>query len=158
VNLLDATGTAGVGRVMDAFQIAWWITLTAAAFYVFWRGQRDERLGMMILVLGSMASVFAYSPREVRWNDVELPLLAVDIVVLAAFFWLAIKSDRFWPLWVTAFQLLTVIAHLARILDTRFIAWVYAAAAADGGYLMILVMVLGTLSARKASRKRRSVI
>ena len=51
------------------------------------------------------------------YAHVEGGALLVDLAVLAAFVAVALRSDRFWPLWVAGLQLTTSVAHFLKAID-----------------------------------------
>ena len=55
--------------------------------------------------------------------------------MLVGFTTIALRSDRFWPLWVAGLQLTTIIAHLLKAIQFELIPQVYAAAARFGSIL-----------------------
>ena len=55
----------------------------------------------------------------------RIGVFAVDLAMLVGMYVIAVKSRRWWPLWVAAFQLNSVAAHLATVLSPAFSAAVY---------------------------------
>lgn len=68
----------------------------------------------------------------------------LDAALLIGLAILAIRSTRFWPLWIAGFQTAAVIAHTAKMLDPSMLAFGYALQVRGWGYPMLLVMALGT--------------
>ena len=88
----------------------------------------------------------------------ERGVLLVDLGALAAFTFLALRSDRFWPLWVAGLQLTTVIAHALKGVQLDLMPQAYAAAARFWVYPIFLILVVGTFrSARRRATSRRSL-
>ncbi|MGV3769218.1 MAG: hypothetical protein ACO1NM_04215 [Sphingobium phenoxybenzoativorans] len=50
---------------------------------------------------------------DYSWQGTMYPLLFIDVVCLACFMVLAMRSDRLWPLWAAGFQFVAVLIHLA---------------------------------------------
>ena len=73
--------------------------LFLVSVYAFLRGRSDERIAVATCILATFATNIVYSPRG-SYVGVELGVLLVDLGALAAFTFLALRSDRFWPLWV----------------------------------------------------------
>src|SRR5690349_4995690 len=97
--------------------------------YALWRGRSDERVVALVCLGAVIATKFAISPVTVRYSGVELGLVSVDLAVLAAFVFVALRSNRFWPLWVAGLQLTSSMAHLMKAVDFRLLPEAYAAAA-----------------------------
>ena len=70
--------------------------------------------------------------------------MSVDVVTLAAFTALALRSSRFWPMWIAGLQLTTDIAHLMKAVDPTLFPQVYAAAAQIWSYPILLILAVGT--------------
>lgn len=107
--------------------------------YVARYGRWPERIGLAIIIVGSIAT--ALVGRSDLWQGAEIGILAVDVVVLGMFIMIVGLTDRFWPLWVSAFQLVSVTSHLARLLKPATVALAYAFAEQVWSYVMIAVVV-----------------
>ncbi|HEU4704863.1 MAG TPA: hypothetical protein VFS45_04045, partial [Sphingomicrobium sp.] len=71
--------------------------LFAVCAYAFLRGRADERLAAITCIVATFATNLVYSPAG-SFSAVEIGVLVVDAGTLAAFTFLALRSDRFWPL------------------------------------------------------------
>lgn len=112
--------------------------------YAMFRGGIPERIGITILAAGSILTVVAVSGPARRFGSVEVGILVVDAAALLAFLLLALRAERFWPLWVTSLQAIGTAAHIVKLVDPDVIRWAYAFALAFWSYPMLLIMVLGT--------------
>lgn len=125
--------------------------------YAFLRGRSDERIAVATCILATFATNFVYSPTG-SYVGVERGVLLVDLGALAAFTLLALRSDRFWPLWVAGLQLTTVIAHALKGVQLDLMPQAYAAAARFWVYPIFLIIVVGTFrSARRRATSRRAL-
>ena len=133
------------------------ILLLLVAVYAFVRGSRDERQVGIVLVTGVIATTLALSPIAHRYNGLETAVMAVDLAVFAGFLWVALRSERFWPLWIAGLQLTTIIGHLLKAADADLFARAYGAALSFWGYPIVLILAIGTWRgtrrARRASRE-----
>jgi hypothetical protein len=118
--------------------------LIASCGYALWRGRSDERIIAMVCIAATAASRLAFSPLSVRYTGVETGLLLIDIAVLAAFVFVALRSPRFWPLWVAGLQLTTSMAHLMRAIDEKLLPIAYGAAIALWSYPILIILAIGT--------------
>lgn len=121
-----------------------WSLLLGTCAYAFWQGQRDERIVAAVCLIGSLASTFVLSPWQLRYSDVELGVLLIDVIGLVAFTAVALQSNRFWPLWVAGLQLTTSIAHLMKAANLDLMPHAYAAALRFWIYPILLILILGT--------------
>lgn len=131
------------------------ILLALVAFYALTRGGRDERQVGAILVAGVMATTLVLSPINQRYSNVETSVVLVDLLVLFGFTWVALTSQRFWPLWIAGFQLTTILGHLLKAVNSGMFAQAYAAAMIFWVYPMLLILVIGTW--RSARRREREL-
>jgi hypothetical protein len=120
------------------------ILLAVVALYAFLRGSRDERVVGGVLVIGVIATHLAWSPVHQRFAGLETDVMFVDIVVFAGFLWVALRSDRFWPLWIAGLQLTTILGHLLKAADTGLLSRAYGAALMFWSYPIVLILAIGT--------------
>lgn len=121
-----------------------WTILLCTFAYAMWRGRSDERIAAGVCLLASIATRFAISPLTERYTNVEVGLLLIDGTVLAAFVALALRSKRFWPLWVAGLQLTSSLSHLMKVVEIDLLPRAYAAAAVFWSYPILLIIVVGT--------------
>lgn len=120
------------------------VLLLGCLLYAFWRGGWPERVGALNMFVGSVLTVLVNSPLSTRYASVEVGILIVDVAVLIVFLALALRTDRYWPLWTTALQILVVLAHLARLADPEMIRNGYGFVMAAWSYPQLLAIGLGT--------------
>ena len=130
-----------------------WAILLATFGYALWRGRSDERIAASVCLIASVATRFAISPLSVRYSDLEIGLLTIDAAVLFAFVAIALRSKRFWPLWVAGLQLTNSVSHLMKVVDVGLLPRVYAAAAVFWSYPILLIIVIGTWRSHQQTRR-----
>ena len=57
---------------------------------------------------------------------------------------IALRTDRFWPLWVAGLQLTTLVAHMLKAIKIDLLPHAYAAAGRFWVYPIFLIIVVGT--------------
>jgi hypothetical protein len=129
------------------------ILLALVALYALFRGSRDERQVAVICLLGAVATHLVISPLAARFESVEAPVLFVDLAVFAGFLLVALRSDRFWPLWVAGLQLTAIIGHLLKGMHSDLLPRAYGAALVFWAYPIVLILAVGTW--RSGRRRRR---
>lgn len=137
-----------------ANQIIYWTLLAGTLVFVLWRGGQPERTAIVAWTAASLLSTGSVELRLGSYDSVQFGVFAIDIVLLAAFVWLALRADRVWPLWVTGFHLVGVLTHVAKVLKPDLHPWAYAIGQAGGGYLVLAAITIGTL--RHSTRVRKS--
>ena len=128
--------------------------LFAVCAYAFIAGRGDERMVASICVIASIASVAVISPWASRYSQLEAGVFIVDLATLAGFTFVALRSDRFWPLWVAGLQLTTLMSHAFKLGRIDLMPQAYAAAARFWVYPIFLIIVIGTW---RSARRRRQV-
>lgn len=127
--------------------------LLLVAAYAFVRGSRDERQVGIVLVTGVIATTLALSPVAHRYNGLEGTVMLVDVAVFAGFLWVALRSERFWPLWIAGLQLTTIIGHVLKAVDVHLFARAYGAALSFWGYPILLILAIGTWRGTNRARQ-----
>lgn len=135
--------------------ILFWAYLLLVCGYAFWRGRKPERMAAAACLLATVTTVLVIPPVTLRYSSPDMTLLAVDLAMLAAFGAIALTSDRFWPLWVTGFQLTMTMSHLMRAIDPELVPKVYAAASVFWSYPILLAILVGTWRTHRRAAARR---
>lgn len=122
--------------------IAFWaLTLLCCGFAAAWGG-RDGRRVAATYVLGSLATVGAWFVQS-DWSQTHFATLAVDAVLLVAFWWIALRSDRWFPTWITGFHLVTVLSHVASLVTPGYAFKLYFFLQGFWAVPMLIVLVIG---------------
>lgn len=113
---------------------------TAGIILGIFLGGRPEKIAATV-TLAAFASSAVISNQT--WDSVEWKILAIDAIVLSIFWSITLTSNRFWPYWVTSFQLITVLVHLQMIISEP-LSWAYGMMSI---YLSIpIVIIIGISS------------
>ena len=77
---------------------------------------------LLSVVLGAIAppAPDAPIPRDPAALESEL-----DIVALASFWFIALKTNRFWPYWITGWQLIAIFGHVQKLMFSEILARPY---------------------------------
>ena len=126
--------------------VAYYVALAITVAVAFWRGRTSEKWGAVTAVLGSMGSTIVALNQS--WASLEIDLFIIDCVVLASFWYLAFTSDRFWPYWVTGWQLVAVLTHIQRALFEDIMPAPYALLSMYLAYPMLALILIASLSRR----------
>jgi hypothetical protein len=108
-------------------------------------GGWPERAGAIITAVGTIATSLV---AVTVWTDLETGVMLVDMVVLAGFWWIALTSNRFWPYWVTGWQLIAVLVHLQMVVFANVVPTVYGYVSMYLAYPMVLLMIVATVRHR----------
>jgi hypothetical protein len=118
---------------------------TALAFgcwaYALARGGGPEKAGATVI---AVSILLAWVTPPLTLRTIEFELVAVDILWMIAFLALALKADRFWPLWIAAFQVITLAGHVVRLIEPDIAGRTYVFMVVVWSYPMILLIIVGT--------------
>lgn len=114
--------------------------------YAFVSGGAPERIGAAIFLIGSVLTYVALETSPIRFRGVEIGVFVIDGASFVAFVLLALRANRYWPLWVSALVGLGLVGHLAMLVHPRVIPWAYAVVLSIWSYPMLLLMVAGTFA------------
>ena len=123
--------------------------LALVSGYAFLRGGREERFVAAVCVVASLASLAVFRPADVSYSDFQPRIAFIDLAALSGFVAIALRTRRFWPLWVSGLQLTTTIGHVLKLLDPDLVPVVYGAALASWSYLILIILAVGTWRARR---------
>jgi len=115
--------------------------LITACGYAWLRGRSDERIAAAVCFAASFASLLFLT--RLRFSEIEIGILIVDLIVLGAFVAVALRSERFWPLWVSGLQLTTNFGHIMKMIDSHLLPFAYAAALRFWGYPILIILAVG---------------
>lgn len=117
--------------------------------YAVLRGGVPERLAGILLLLAAGLTRMFFLASGAPYLSVEIGILLVDVVLLAALVALALRADRFWPIWLAALQALGTGAHLVKAIEPSVVSMAYAILVGFWSYPMIFILAAGTLRHRR---------
>lgn len=123
------------------FQIMFLIALLASCGAALWLGRNNERWTAVVLLVCAVASPAAETS---EFAHPESGILVVDLLLLAYLITLALRSDRFWPLWAAGFQIVGTMIHVARLVDVSIWPNAYAVAQVFWAYPVLGALAMGT--------------
>ena len=122
----------------------YFVILSAVCAYALVRGRFDEKAIAGICIAASVGTLLLASPVAQSYTRIETGILVVDFAAFTGFTLIALRSDRFWPLWVAGLQLTTLVAHGLKAVQLDLLPQAYAAAARFWVYPIFLIIVIGT--------------
>jgi hypothetical protein len=125
--------------------------LLGSCGYALLKGTRDAQIVAMVTLVASFVS---YLLLLSHYQQLEYGVLGVDVLTFIAFTAVALKSDRFWPLWISGLQLTTSFGHLLRGFEEQLVPIAYAVALRAWSYpiqIILAVAVWRSQQRRKAS-------
>lgn len=123
-------------------QIFYGVLIWTIFVYALRRGGWEERLAIIGVIANAYLTVLVASPKNTLFNHLETPILLVDIALLMLLLGISLRSEKFWPLWITAMHALSTLAHLSPFVpDMQPLG--YWRAAASWSWPMLIVIALG---------------
>jgi hypothetical protein len=120
-------------RMMIYGVVMWVVTV-----YAFRRGGWAEKLAASGIVVNSYLTPLLVSPDGVKFRHMEGDVALLDLALLVLLGIIALQSRKFWPMWLAAFQGVTVLSHLAPYVHAT--PWVYNRAIALWSWVMWIVL------------------
>lgn len=124
------------------------IVLAAACVYAFVAGGAPERWTAAVFALGAAATFALPFEHHASYHSVHVKLLAVDVLTLLGLVGIALRADRFWPLYVSALHLITIAIHGVKAFQPTLVPWMYAGASGKIAYPMLALLAIGALRHR----------
>lgn len=86
------------------------------------------------------------------YGTVDLGHLTMDVIVASVFVGVALRSNRVYPIWLAAFQLVSLLSHFAREVTDFFPRLAYGLMSYGPYYIILLIMTLGIAAHARRSR------
>lgn len=131
------------------YQLPIWVWPTAlmsACALAVWRGRDEARLAAGGLLANWALSMMVFKDRS---EDIQWPIIVTDSGLFALYLWIALRSARYWPLFIASFALLVLVTHLAHGLDPGISGWSYLTAELLWSYLMLVALAYGAWTANR---------
>lgn len=130
------------------FEILFWMLLVVACLYSALLGGTSGRVGTALFIAATIATDIANDAKD--WLQTNWSIASIDVALLIGLYIFALKSRCYWPLWVTAFQLITVVTHVATIFAPAFRDDIYFGFSGLWSLMTLVAMVVGVAVDRPA--------
>ncbi len=117
------------------------IAVIATCAYAVWRGGAPERLAAAVVGVDWLATPLLEG-RD-AYHHLQTAIFALDGTAAAILLAIALRSDRYWPLWLAAFQILELLMHVAMVADHHVSALAYYVGMEIASYLMLAALAAG---------------
>lgn len=132
--------------------IIFWLLALLSCGFVWLHGEVEGKRAVGLFICATLLTWVAQG-LDTEWRRTHWPLMAVDTAYLAATYVFALRSNRYWPLWIAAFQLLTVASHFATIIAPEYVPKIYTAIATFWVVPLLLSMVAGVYLDHRACKR-----
>lgn len=130
---------------MSYYVMIFWLLLPVVGGMAAIWGGRPERIGAGLYIAAAILTLMWRTHGHQRWVGIETGVLTIDLLLLVAMLILALRSDRWWPMIATAFLSLSMMAHMAKVMDPGFSRLAYALMAGASSYPVVLTLMIAIL-------------
>ncbi len=123
-------------------RIVWTAAIIGVSAFALRRGGRVERT-VALANLGAWIASLLVENRS-NWLDPQWGVLIVDVSFLSILLYFALRERANWLLFAAAFQLLSVLTHVAILIDAGVHARAYIQGLIIWSYLVLLSLAVGT--------------
>ena len=125
---------------MTVFVLMYLVVGLAALTIAWLKGGHPERLGAVFWLTSWMAAI---PLNDIRFGDLRWAVAMIDVASFAAYLWLALRRERWWPLGVAACYVLIAGVHLSALLIPEITPLGEASAQLGLGMLSVLMLATG---------------
>jgi hypothetical protein len=130
--------------------LAFNLFLIATCGYAISRGGPPERWAGVALLVAAACTILVHMPRtDTHFRSLEAGLIVIDGALLAALAAIAIRANRYWPLWMTAIHATAVAVHIAKAVNPSIVWPIYATAASVSSIPIQILLAWGTFRHRR---------
>ncbi|WP_188237398.1 hypothetical protein [Sphingopyxis sp. LK2115] len=85
------------------------------------------------------------------WTNIEVNIFIIDVLVLLSFWFIALRTQRFWPYWITGWQLIAIFGHIQKLMFVEILARPYSLLSVYISYpiLLLIIYASGSSGRRK---------
>ena len=112
------------------------------------RGGPFERWAAYTALIASVLTT-AVTPFP-TWTNIEFNIFIIDVLVLMSFWFIAMRTQSFWPYWITGWQLIAIFGHIQKLMFSEILARPYSLLSVYISYpiLLLIIYASGSYSRR----------
>lgn len=118
--------------------------LVATCLYATSCGGRPERIGAGINMIASCVTTALRLADPHFFAPAELVIMSIDAMVIAGFFWLAVSTTRFWPIWAFGFAVANIFVSIAGGFISHIPLFAYLTSLGIYAYFALASLAVGT--------------
>jgi hypothetical protein len=123
--------------------ILFWLFLLSAVVMIFIVGRKIERQ-FTAMIVASVCATYLLNA-NLGWDDAEIYVATIDVVALVYALYLVSVTDRYWPMWFSAFQGVALATSIAQLVSPSNIPAVYTAMQSFWFFPAVGAMVVGVI-------------
>lgn len=127
--------------------------LAFSIIYALRKGGKPERAAAIVFVLMTISDPFVHALTPIQYTKLDPGHFVIDVAGWTALLAIALHARRFWPLWVSSFQTVSLVAHVVKFLDYTIHPVAYGIMQVAGSYPLLILLMIGT-----ANHQRRLAV
>lgn len=132
-----------------------WTVVASASALVVSVGGREEKLVLGILVGAYAATMILYRLGSSDWLQPQIGIMISDSISALLLLIIALRSKRFWPLPIVAFQILPVVTQFVTAYGQNLVSYALGVAQGAWSYLQMLILIFASLRTRRRLRSEK---
>jgi hypothetical protein len=137
-------------------QIVFFSLLLVACLTAWLQGGRPERIAAVLLATAAIMSTLVAGRGSSIFSQPEWGLFGIDSVLAVLLTGLALSVDRYWPMWLSALQIVSALMHPAFGFSQTKLAFAYAVASIIWSYPMLMILIFGALRHQRRLKAMQS--
>jgi hypothetical protein len=133
---------------MTVALLFWGLVLLCGGFAAAYGGRAGRHIAL--IYFAACVATSWVTRDNLAWLHPHYPAFGVDLALLGALSWVALRSDRWFPIWFTGLHLVAVTSHLASIIAPGFSPRVYFLVQAVWSIPMLATLATGVALDRRA--------
>lgn len=123
---------------MRAVVIYYIVLLITVAVAVRRGGPLERWAAYTALIASVLTSAVTPFP---TWTNIEYNIFVIDLLVLASFWFIALRTHSFWPYWITGWQLIAILGHIQKFMFSEILARPYSVLSVYISYPILLLII-----------------
>ena len=111
------------------------------------RGGPLERWAAYTALIASVLTT-AVTPFP-TWTNIEFNIFIIDVLVLMSFWFIAMRTQSFWPYWITGWQLIAIFGHIQKLMFSEILARPYSLLSVYISYPILLLIIYASGSSSR---------
>ena len=132
---------------MGSVALYYAVLLITVAVAVRRGGPLERGAAYTALIASVLTSLVAPAP---TWTSIEYNIFFIDVLVLRSFWFIALKTQRFWPYWITGWQLIAIFGHIQKMMFPEILARPYSLLSIYISYPILLLILYASGSSRRS--------
>jgi DNA-binding CsgD family transcriptional regulator len=116
----------------------------AVLIYAIVRGGAPERIVVATVVIGTALLFFALLARPFHLGGRDISIFVFDLVALFVLIPLALRANRFWPIWIVGIYFVGLAAHLILLMNPMVEPAAYGVIISLTAPFFLVILLIGT--------------